>query len=119
MKHPTTMRCLECGADFDEMNESQPLCPGCGAVPRGRRDGADVCALLEDAAAVASAQSDRDEDQAPGACLDLDPFDPSRIPVDLQEAADDAEALLQATGFATFDLPEGFRFFRLPTERVM
>ena len=111
------MSCLECGAEFDEMNESQPVCPGCGAVPGGRRDGADVCALLEDAAAI-SAQPDGEEDQ--GAGLDLDqPIDPSRIPVDLQEAADDAEALLQATGFATFDLPEGFRFFRLPTERVM
>ena len=112
------MRCLECGAQFDEMNDSQPVCPGCGAVPGGRRDGSDVCALLEAAAAIASAQSDRKEDQ--DAALDLDqPIDPSRIPVDFQEAADDAEALLQATGFAAFDLPEGFRFFRLPTERVM
>ena len=112
------MRCLECGAEFDEMNESQPVCPGCGTVPGGRRDGADVCALLEEAAAFASAQSDREEDQDAGPDLDQ-PIDPSRIPVDLQEAGDDAEALLQATGFATFDLPEGFRFFRLPTERVM
>jgi hypothetical protein len=112
------MRCIECGAEFDEMNESQPVCPGCGAVPGGRRDGADVCALLEEAAALASAQSDREEDQDAGPDLDQ-PIDPSRIPVDLQEAGDDAEALLQATGFATFDLPEGFRFFRLPTERVM
>ena len=112
------MRCLECGAEFDEMNESQPVCPGCGAVPGGRRDGADVCALLEDAAAIASLQSDREEDQDAG--LDIDQtIDPSRIPVDFQEAGDDAEALLQATGFAAFDLPEGFRFFRLPTERVM
>ena len=112
------MRCLECGAEFDEMNESQPVCPGCGALPEGGRDGADVCALLEDAAAIASAQSDREEDQDAG--LDIDQtIDPSRIPVDFQEAADDAEALLQATGFATFGLPEGFRFFRLPTERVM
>ena len=109
------MRCLECGAEFDEMNESQPVCPGCGAVPGGRRDNADVCALLEDAA-VASAPSDPEEDGG----IDLEqPLDPIRLPVDLQEAGDDAEALLQATGFATFDLPEGFRFFRLPTERVM
>ena len=112
------MRCLECGAEFDEMNESQPVCPGCGAVPGGRRDGADVCALLEDAAAIASEQSDGEDDQDAGLNIDQ-PVDPSRIPVDFQEAADDAEALLQATGFATFDLPEGFRFFRLPTERVM
>jgi hypothetical protein len=112
------MRCVECGAEFDEMNESQPVCPGCGAVPEGPRDGPDVCALLEDAAAIASAQSDREEDQDAGLEIDQ-PIDPSRIPVDFQEAADDAEALLQATGFAAFDLPEGFRFFRLPTERVM
>ena len=112
------MRCLECGAEFDEMNESQPVCPGCGAVPGGRRDGADVCALLEEAAALASAQSDREEDQDAGPDLDR-PIDPSRIPVDFQEAGDDAEALLQATGFATFDLPDGFHFFRLPTERLM
>jgi hypothetical protein len=111
------MRCLECGAEFDEMNESQPVCPGCGAAPGGRRDGADVCALLEDAAAIASAQAGRAEDQDAG--LDLGPIDSSRIPLDLQEAADDAEALLQATGFAAFELPEGFRFFRLPTARVM
>ena len=25
------MRCLECGFDFDEVNESQPVCPRCGA----------------------------------------------------------------------------------------
>ena len=112
------MRCLECGAEFDEMNESQPVCPGCGAIPGGRRDGEDVCALLEEAAAIASAQSDREVDKDAGVDLDQ-PIDPSRMPVDLQEAADDAEALLQATGFATIDLPEGFRFFRLPTERVM
>jgi hypothetical protein len=110
------MRCLECGAEFDEMNESQPVCPGCGAVPGGRRDSADICALLEDAAAIASAPLDQEEQ----AGMDLEqPFDPIRIPVDLQEAGDDAEALLQASGYATFDLPEGFRFFRLPTELVM
>lgn len=112
------MRCLECGAEFDEMNESQPVCPGCGAVPAGRRDSADVCALLDDAAAFASAQSDHEEGEDAGMDLD-EPFDPMRMPVDLQEAADDAEVLLQATGYATFVLPDGFRLFRLPTERVM
>jgi hypothetical protein len=30
------MRCLECGAEFDEVNESQPVCPGCGVVPGTR-----------------------------------------------------------------------------------
>ena len=112
------MRCFECGAEFDEMNESQPVCPGCGAIPGNRRDSADVCALLEDAAAIASAQLDRDEDQDTG--LDLDQsLEPIRMPADLQEARDDAEALLEATGHATFELPEGFRFFRLPSDRVM
>ena len=112
------MRCFECGAEFDEMNESQPVCPGCGTVPGGRRDSADVCALLEDAAAIASAPFDGGEVQDAG--LDDDePFDPIRMPVDLQEAADDAEALLQAVGYAAFVLPEGFRLFQLPTERVM
>jgi hypothetical protein len=60
----------------------------------------------------------REEDQDIGPDIDQR-FDPIRMPIDFQEAADDAEALLQATGYATFVLPEGFRLFRLPTERVM
>jgi hypothetical protein len=112
------MSCLECGAEFDEVNESQPVCPGCGAVPGSRRDNADICSLLEEGAALAAEASARVEDQDVG--LDSEQlFDPIRMPIDLQEAADDAEALLQATGYATFVLPEGFRLFRLPTERVM
>ncbi len=111
------MRCLECGAEFDEMNESQPVCPGCGTVPAGRRD-TDVCALLDEAPAIAPAQLDPEE--AEDFAMDLDQrLDPMRMPVDLQEAADDAEALLQATGYATFVLADGFRLFRLPTGRVM
>ena len=27
------MQCLECGFEFDEVNESQPVCPCCGADP--------------------------------------------------------------------------------------
>jgi class 3 adenylate cyclase len=89
------------------------VCPGCGAVPGLGGDSADICALLEEAAAFAPA-----EDQDGG--LDLDQSsDPIRMPIDLQEASHDAEALLQATGYATFILPEGFRLFQLPTERVM
>ena len=108
------MHCNECGAEFDEMNESQPVCPGCGTEPGSRRDGAVECALLEEAAAHLITEEDRVAD------TDLDePFDPIRMPVDLQESGDEAEALLQATGFATFDLPEGSRFFKLPTERLM
>ena len=112
------MRCLECGVEIDEINESQPVCPSCGTVPGGQGDCADYCALLEDAAAISSAPLDHEEDQNAG--LDFDePFDPIRMPADLQEAGDDAEALLQAIGYAAFALPEGFRLFQLLTEWVM
>ena len=111
------MRCLECGAEFDELNESQPVCPACGAPPGIGRDDQDVCALLDEAALIAAAP-DKAEDTDAG--LDLDGLDePARMPLDLQEALDDAESLLLATGHATFDLPEGFRMFPLPTERIM
>src|ERR1035437_3236717 len=110
------MRCLECGAEFDELNESQPVCPACGTPPGTGRDDDDICALWDDAALVAA--SDEAEDPDPG--LDLDESDePVRMPLDLQEALDDADSLLLATGHATFDLPEGFRMFPLPTERIM
>jgi hypothetical protein len=111
------MRCSECGAEFDELNESQPVCPACGAPPGMGRDDEDVCALLDDAALTAAAP-DKTEDTDTG--LDQDEQDePVRMPLDLQEARDDAESLLLATGHATFDLPEGFRMFPLPTERIM
>ena len=29
------MQCPECGFDIDELNESQPVCPRCGADPAG------------------------------------------------------------------------------------
>jgi hypothetical protein len=29
------MRCRECGHKIDVLNESQPVCPACGANPRG------------------------------------------------------------------------------------
>ena len=81
------------------------------------RDDEDVCALLDDAALIATA-TDATEDTDAG--LDLYELDePARMPRDLQEARDDAESLLLATGHATFDLPEGFRMFLLPTERIM
>jgi hypothetical protein len=41
------------------------------------------------------------------------------MPRDLQEALDDAEALLLATGQVMFDGPKGFRLFKLPTDRLM
>ncbi len=111
------MRCLECGVEFDELNESQPVCPACGTPPGTGRDDDDVCALLDDAALNAAAPNEaRDADAGPG----LDEQDePVRMPLDLQEARDDAESLLLATGHVTFDLPEGFRMFSLPTERIM
>ena len=111
------MRCLECGAEFDELNESQPVCPACGAPPGLGRDDQDVSALLDDAALIAAAP-DETEDPDAGPCLD-EQDDLVRMPLDLQEARDDAESLLLATGHATFDLPEGFRMFPLLTERIM
>lgn len=111
------MRCSECRAEFDELNESQPVCPACGAPPGIGRDDQDVSALLDDAALIAAAP---DEIGEPDLGLEPDePAVPTRMPRDLQEALDDAEALLLATGNATFDLPEGFRMFPLPTERIM
>ena len=110
------MRCLECGIEFDELNESQLVCPACGTPPGTGRDDDDICALLDDAALVAAANEAEDTD--PG--LDLDaPDEPVRMPLDLQEALEDAESLLLATGHAAFYLPEGFRMFPLPTERIM
>ena len=113
------MRCWECGVEFDELNESQPVCPACGAPPGVGRDDEDVCALLDDAALIAAAP-DGAEDTDPGLGLGLDQQEEAvRMPLDLQNALDDAESLLLATGHATFDLPEGFRMFALPTERIM
>ena len=111
------MRCLECGAEFDELNESQPVCPGCGSPPGVGHDDAEIGALLDEAAVIAAAPADKPEsDLGP----ELDELaGPTSMPSDLQEALDDAEALLLATGHATFDLPDGFRMFPLPTERIM
>ena len=111
------MRCLECGAEFDEMNESQPVCPGCGSPPCLGRDDAEIGALLDEAAVFAAAPAEAPE---PDLGAELDELTgPTPMPGDLLEALDDAEALLLATGHATFDLPEGFRMFPLPTERIM
>jgi hypothetical protein len=111
------MGCLECSAEFDGMNESQPVCPGCGAAPATGGDDAEIGALFDEAAVIAAAPAETESDDC-GPDLDQ-PFDPGGMPVDLREALDDAEALLLATGHVTFDLPEGFRMFPLPTERVM
>lgn len=108
------MRCLECGVDFDDLNESQPVCPFCGTLPRTDRDDDDVCALFDDAALSTTVCE-------PTECSDvmLDPNEPVRMPIELQEALDDAESLLLAVGIATFDRPEGFRIFPLLAERIM
>jgi hypothetical protein len=111
------MCCLECGAEFDEINESQPVCPGCGSLFGVGPDDADIGALLDEAAVFAAAPAETGEPDL-GPELD-EPAVLTRMPRDLQEALDDAEALLLATGHATFDLPEGFRMFPLPTERIM
>ena len=55
------MRCWECGAEFVELNESQPVCPACGAFPSMGRDDGDVCALLDDAALIATAPDDAED----------------------------------------------------------
>ena len=78
------MRCLECGAEFDELNESQPVCPACGAPPGIGRDDEHACALLDDAALIAAAP---DETEDADAGLGLDQQDePVRMPLHLQEA---------------------------------
>ena len=75
------MRCWECGAEFDELNESQPVCPACGAPPGMGRDDGDVCALLDDAALIAAAPDDA-EDTDPGLGLGLDQQEePVRMPL--------------------------------------
>lgn len=88
------MCCPECGANIDELNESQPVCPGCGYDPASGSEAIDF---------------DAHDDEGVSA----------RMPSDLQEALDDAEALLLATGHVMFDGPKGPRLFRLPTERLM
>jgi len=50
------MSCLECGFKFDPDNESQVVCPACGADPNSpvrRDDDAKLAAAFEDAAAFA------------------------------------------------------------------
>ena len=111
------MRCLECGAEVDELNESQAVCPGCGVMPGSGSDSADVAAVLEDVALIAALTPEA-EDPAFARAGSLDEL--TRMPLDLQLALDEAEALLLATGSAGFTVPgKGFRLFPLPTERVM
>ena|SRR5215469_6130614 len=111
------MRCWECRLEFDETNESQPVCPGCGQPPGSKGDHPDFSAVLDEVHQVAimracKVETENSFDTAPA-------VETVRLPVDLREAADDAEALLEAIGMAAFHLPDGLRLFRVPTERVM
>ena len=111
------MRCWECRLEFDDLNESQPVCPGCGQLPSPKCDHPDFSGVFDEAQALAmvgACEAEADDSLDVTAALET-----VRLPVDLQEAADDAEALLEATGMAAFHLPDGLRLFRVPTERVM
>jgi len=112
------MRCLECRFEFDEMNESQPVCPGCGEVPASRHCHPDLSGILDELPSIGMPE---DTEVVEDDGFDTDPIiDTGKLPIDLQEAADDAAALLEAIGLALFRLPDGaFRLFRVPTERVM
>ena len=110
------MRCWECRLEFDDLNESQPVCPGCGQPPSSQRDHPDFSGVFEDAQTPAMVRACEAEPDG----FDASPvLETIRLPVDLQESADDAEALLEATGMAAFHLSNGLRLFRVPTERLM
>jgi hypothetical protein len=111
------MRCWECWLEFDEFNESQPLCPGCGQPPSSYRDHPDFSGVFDEdqaASIVGASVAEPDDSFDTTAALEH-----VRLPLDLREAADDAEALLEAIGMTAFHLPDGLRLFRVPTERVM
>jgi|SRR5579871_1373208 len=111
------MRCWECRLEFDDLNDSQPVCPGCGQPPSSQRDHPDFSRVCDDAQTFAMGRACEAE---PDDSFDASPvLETIRFPVDLQEAADDAEALLEATGMAAFHLSNGLRLFRVPTERLM
>ncbi|MCZ2078003.1 MAG: hypothetical protein LC130_23730 [Bryobacterales bacterium] len=108
------MFCGDCRFEFDEVNESQPVCPACGGLPTLCSDDLELSALLDESPVVEATADSEEADE-----IDVGVDDSIRLPADLQEAADDAEALLEATGLAIFLLPGGFRLFRLPTDRLM
>ena len=112
------MLCLECRFEFDEMNEAQPVCPRRGEVPAARRDQLDFTGILDELPSIGIPE---DTEVVEDDGLDTDPIiDTDKLPIDLQQAADDAAALLEGTGLALFRLPDGaFRLFRVPTRRVM
>ena len=89
------MLCLECRFEFDEMNESQPVCPGCGEVPASRHCHPDLSGILDELLSIGVPE---DTEVVADDAFDNDPvIDTGQSPIDLQEAADDAEALLEGT----------------------
>lgn len=110
------MPCLECGLEFDEMNESQPVCPACGALPGLHED---EFALIAHPAADRSNIAPESEVAEEFGFGEEELCEVPQLPSDLCEAADEADGLLEATGLAAFLLPDGLRLFRLSSERVM
>jgi hypothetical protein len=55
------MRCWECRLEFDEINESQPVCPGCGQQPSSQRD-PDFSGVFDEAQALATVRACEVED---------------------------------------------------------
>ena len=91
------MSCSECGFEFDPDNESQVVCPACGADPAGAprlEDDPTLAAALEDGAAVAETHVD-----LPDALGENAPTEPQIDYVpdpELDLAIADAEALREA-----------------------
>jgi hypothetical protein len=91
------MSCPECGFRFDPVNESQVVCPACGADPNTPvepGDDAELAAAFEDGAAFAEVPLTLSE------VLELDaPMEPEIDYVpdpELDFAIADAEALMQS-----------------------
>jgi len=89
-------RCPECGFRFDAINESQVVCPACGADPRSGlplESDSEIVAALDDAEAFAEASISLAEVLEGDAPLELDYYvaDP-----DLEQIITDADALRAA-----------------------
>ena len=58
------MRCWECWLEFDDLNESQPVCPGCGQLPSSKCDHPDFSGVFEEVEAltlVRSCEAEQDD----------------------------------------------------------
>lgn len=84
------MRCWECRLELDEFNESQPVCPGCGQPPRSERDHPDFSGAFDEPLTPTSVRpyEDEQDDSSDAATV----LETTRLPLDLWEAADDAES---------------------------